>query len=401
MKQVSRFRKSRNLIVLVGLGLSLILGTTTNTCSSFQEHLPTDLVFTGRESLPGVPTLALLDAATLKVTSLYTDETARELRVMSWSPQGDLMAVLHIDAEDNERGGFSAHLCTMTISGILQTCLAGRFPDYYEEAPSMIDYNYTVSWSFDGKKIYYVTENEDRTMRQLIEADVATGEILRTIYETARVNEEYIPTLLAWDPELHFVAVGIGLSGRSGVLINLETGEQQNLTEIVPSWPYSAGSDRPDGFGFVCDRFSPQGTYLSAVNEDDGQLIVFDTTLHINHIIEGFDIEDSTYVIDSIIYCPTWTEDETAVYFAVRDMYNFTSVFTYSLQSGQLTKLYQGEGIFYPPLEFSPDGSYFAFDLLLPAFGRIHVVYPDGEIRLFGEPFQYAQYPVWRPVSDR
>jgi hypothetical protein len=383
---------------LVILGLSLVLSVPAKTCSSFEEQLPTDLVFTGKESLPGVPTLALLDATTLEVTPIYTDETVRELRVMSWSPQGDLMAVLSIDAEDNERGGFSAHLCTVTVSGMLQTCFAGRFPDYYGEAPSMIDYNYTVSWSSDGKKIYYVTENEHRTMRQLVEADTATGEILRTIYETPRVNEEHIPTLLAWEPELHFVAAGIGLSERSGVLTNLETGEQQDLAQIVAPWPYSAGSDSPDGFGFVCDRFSPQGTYLSAVNKDDGQLIIFDTTLHIDHIIDGFGIEDST---DGIIYCPAWTEDETAVYFAVRDLPDFTSVFTYSLQSGQLTELHQGEGIFYPPLEFSPDRSYFAFDLLLPAFGRIHVVYPDGEIRLFGEPFQYAQYPVWRPVSGQ
>jgi hypothetical protein len=193
------------------------------------------------------------------------------------------------------------------------------------------------------------------------------------------------------------VAAGVGFPDRSGVLVNLTTGELQDLSSIVVPWSDGGVRNRPEGRGFVCNQFSPQGTYLSAINEDDGQLVIFDATLYISHIINGFGVEDPS---QAVIYCPSWNQNETVVYFPVRELTrDITSVFTYSLETEQLSKLYQGT--IYPPLEFSPNRSHFVFDLVLPSIARIHVVYPDGEIQLFGDPFQYAQYPIWRPASDQ
>jgi hypothetical protein len=353
------------------------------------RRLPADLVFTGRSLDSETPVIALIDAVTLEVRPLYRDETASDLRVMSWSPQGDAMAVLRIDQHYNERGAFPATLCILTIIGTLHTCLDERLPEYYAEAPMLIDYNYTVTWSADGDRVYFLAESADRQTRRLVEASVRTGKTLRTLYETAAYDERFILNFFVWTSDPNYIAVGFGYDLDSGILVNLNTLEQRSLSEIATSWRADSNLTNRGGRDF-CPGFSPKGTYLTAIDWDAAQLAIFDTSLHIRHVIGNFDLEDP------VISCPAWTTNETGIYFPVRDLsQDITTIFHYSLETKQLTERFQGT--VYPPFVFSPDMTHIAWIVHLLYASPIRVIYPDGEIRLFGQPFKHCYYPLWRP----
>jgi len=378
-------------IMCVVFFLSLILfRVSTIVSSSSSEQLPTNLVFTGKLTQDSAPTLVFLDAMTLEATPLYTDESAIQLRAMSWSPQGDLLAVLRIEKSDNENF-YPTAICIVTLTGELQTCFDDKPPVWYAVSPFLIDYEYTVTWSTDGTKVYFVTEDVQHTMRRLIEADVVTGATLRPIYEVAAMNEDQIPTVIIWTPNLEYVAAGVGLTERSGTLVNLDTGRQLDLSTVVIAWPYGTDPSRPEGSGYICNGFSPQNSYLTAINEYDNRLIIFDKELNILHTVQDFGIDGRVK-----IYCPTWSADDSTIYFFVLNLdHEPNYIFTYSLQDDRLVS--RVADAVYPPLVFSPDRTHIAFEIPHPSTSKIHVLYPDNTIRLLGDPFLYAQYPVWKP----
>jgi hypothetical protein len=386
MKRLFRRRASFGVIfVLILIG---IFNNPVRAEPYSPRSLPADLVFTGRSLIRGTPTIALIDAVTLEVRPLYSDETASDLRVMSWSPQGDAMAVLRIDQNPNERGAFSASICILTITGTLHTCLDERLPDYYEVVPMLIDYNYTVTWSAAGERVYFLAESADRQTRRLVEASVRTGKTFRTIYEVPAFDEEFIPSFFVWTSDLNYIAAGTGYYLSSGMFINLKTLEQQSFSELVTSWPSSTLENN-----VFCTNFSPKGTYLTAVNIEVAQLTIFDTNLHVRHVVENFDTEDPQR---TVIYCPTWIENETGIYLPVRDLsQDITTVFHYSLETRQLSEIVQGT--IYPPLVFSPEKTHMAYRFPNVYASPIRIIYPDGEIRLFGRPFMHCNYPPWRP----
>lgn len=373
------------LLVIVLLNLP-----PSSTYATFSGQLPTDLIFTGWLQ-DNEASLARLDAETLEVHPFYTDKSAILLRAISWSPQGDVLVILRI--EDSDNGSFyPTSICTLTITGEFRLCFDDKPSLWYSQAPSLIDYDYNVTWSADGSKIYFVTSDEVHHTRSLVEASTVTGKTLRTLYTTDAVNPDGIPTVITWAPQLSYAAVGIRLHEREGILINLKTQKQQELSKIIKAFQFDSIPE-PPGAGFICDSFSPQGHYLTAIDETVGQIIIFDMQLQIQHIIGNFDREDSTHLL---LDCPTWSSDERYIYFIARNLKNQpNTVFKYDLTTGEKSITFQGEMI-YPTLVFSPDMKLAAYDLDLPN-SFIYIVYPDNTIRVFREPFERAQYPLWYP----
>ncbi len=390
-------------LLIMGIGLSRHVA---HAQSSTLERLPSDLVFTSRISLDwetAIPSLTLVDAATLEMSSFYVREDAYQLRVMSWSPQGDVLAVLHIYPNvetviypyPDVVYGHPTELCIVTLSGARQTCFQDHPPWLFDTAPFLIDYNYTVTWSIDGQKVYFVAEDTTTGIRRLIEADAVTGETIRALFETEAWNGDGFPTIMIWPPALDYVAAGIGFFERSGSLVHLETGEQHNLSGIVVSWPGGDLRDQPEGAGFVCNSFSPRGTYLTAIDEYDDRLLVFNMELNITHVIDGLGFDGRAK-----IYCPTWSADEGTFHFVVKDMRDGANhLITYSLAENQIT--HQIQGTIIAPLEFSPDETHIAFTEPDPR-GTYHVrvLCPDGAVWQPGDPFVRTEYPVWRPVQE-
>jgi hypothetical protein len=371
------------------------------------EPLPADLLFTGKESLDSPPTIFLVDADTLEPTPIYTDETALDLRVMSVSPQGDLLAVLHVLPKPEGAYGYPTRLCIVTLSGDVQTCFQDSLATYYRELPELIEYQYTVTWSVDGTKVYFVTEDTARGTCSLVEADPSTGEILRTLYEIGRMDDHWIPTILTWSPDLKYVAAGVMRFDRSGILVNLETGEQRDLSEIVVSWRGGDMRDQPEGTGYVCNSFSPQGTYLTAIDEYSNHLIVFDTELQVVDVIDDFGGDRGF----SIYYCPAWSLGESTLYFLVYDTRElFQYVVTYSLREKRIVEQIQASIYPFWPPQYSPDRTHMAFAEMIfiqddptqrsRGSYTVKVLYPDGEIHGVGDSYVYSSYPIWRPVTE-
>jgi hypothetical protein len=197
---------------------------------------------------------------------------------------------------------------------------------------------------------------------------------------------------MSWTPNLEFLAVGVGLTERTGFLVNLRTNEVQDLSNIVQSWEGGVVQDQPPETGFVCQGFSPHGTYLAAINTYDNHLIIFDTEL--NRVAEVF-----SPVADSVITgCPTWTEDEEIFYFLVDiDFEPLNRLFSFSMQDSNLTVV--ADSLIYRPLVFSPDLTHIAFTEQHEGLAtyRIGIWYPDSTIHYLDTSYLRTQYPVWRP----
>jgi hypothetical protein len=392
----------RKSLQLLSLAL-LILWTSFVPALKAQQpeslQLPQDLVFTGKDELTGDGplTLALLDATTLEVRQLYIDETAVDIKPLAWSPQGDQLSVVRILEPGSVPSSSTSldylnptQLCIITLAGDLSTCFSAIPPDYAYTAPFLIDYNYFVTWSEDGERLYFVSE--ELPVRRLIEASVDTGETLRTIYEFPATDEIGIPSTAIWTDDLTYLSIGVGLHDRKGVLVELGTGEEYDLAQIIA--PLSTENWDSASYGYICPSFSPQGTLLSAIDEHENHILIFDTKLEIIATI-GNQSTDRTQRIE----CPTWSEDGQQIYFFVDNrLADTNSLYSYSLTDQETISRVRAP--FYSPFVFSPESTHVAFERHHPSAYEIGVLYPTGDIHYYGQPFDFAMYPVWRTVSE-
>lgn len=396
MMRLAHIPKFLVFVLLCGFILQLN-GTLAQTSGS--QSLPNDIVFTigmGRDRPPYRPpitnTLVLVSADTLEPMEFYTDEAAYAVRAISWSPQGDRLAVwAWYDA-----GNFvtTTTLCIITMADEYQIC--------FEDAPDLAlpqQPAYPVTWSKDGQKIYLVAGEGERL--SLVERDVVSGTTLRTLYQYRAANRYYEPTTLAWTPDLRYIVTNIGDSypQESGTLINLETGEKQDLSKIVVPWSGGIPQDAPPHAGYVCGAFSPQGTYLTAIDYSDWQhgdrVIVFDMDLQIIASITEFNEPKSPMSLDN---CPVWSTSEDHLYIYARSEADQSRhIFVYSMTNRQIVSHRQSD--IYPPLFPSPDETHIAFTGFTDGY-QVNILYPDGQIRQVSDQFDYSDYPLWRPSQQ-
>jgi hypothetical protein len=120
--------------------------------------------------------------------------------------------------------------------------------------------NYQVTWSADGHTIGFVADREiegDNRERVLVEADVNTGQTLRTLYSFPYVRRLTTLQAFAWTPALDAVLVGVqGSSGpQPPLLLDLHAGTEIPVDTFVLEHQH---------LGYVCPQFSPNGTYFAA-----------------------------------------------------------------------------------------------------------------------------------------
>ncbi len=348
-----------------------------------RTELPSDLVFTmgilpeGSATSAIADTLVLLDARTLETREIYSADVVN-LKPLSWSPDGEFLAVLHIyqsDTNSDISSTLPTNICVINMLGEVQSCVEATPPLYWYTRPFLIDYQFTVTWSPQGDRLYFVAESDSRW--RLVEADVMTGETLRTVFETSTINEQGYVSALAWTPDLTYVATGVGFDDQVTTLSNLVTNEQHTLSEIVAL-----------NTGLVCPEFSPQGNYLSAIDEVGERIIIFDTELHTHHVIDDFGTEHPMSLM-----CPRWQADERVAYIPVFDQETGENILlTYSLESSRWVDQIQNTII--PPFEVSHDGTHFAFSY----WHTIYILFPDGHLHDIGQEAHYFMYPVWRPI---
>lgn len=369
-------------------------GTLAQTSDT--HKLPNDIVFTVSDEMPGPfpanrNTLALVSADTLELVEFYSDEDADEVRAISWSPQGDKLAVWHVYYDEDTNIGITV-TCIISISGESQVC----FDDVPDLPSGAIPYTdaYYVDWSDDGQTVYLVVE--DGEILNLVEQDAATGATLRTIFQYKPPLGER-PTIVAWSPRLHYVAAGIGYDEEAGVLINVETGEEQDLSQIVVPWFGGQPQDAPPHAGYVCNSFSPQGSYMTAIDYSDfergDRLIVFDMELEEVASITAFNTPEAKMSLDG---CPTWNDNEDRLYIYARSETDQTRhIFIYSLTDDQIISHFESDA-FYPPLLLSPSQTHVAF-VGFTSWYQVNILNPDGEVWQVTDQYTFSGYPLWRP----
>jgi hypothetical protein len=356
--------------------------------------LPADLVFGANgqatdEILGREPyVLALLDGETLQISELYRAQPGQWLVPISWSRQGDLLAFYQQD-----RWTRRAQVCIVSISGELQTCFEDSVPDYYTDSTQPLKNH--VTWSENGASVYFVVQ--DHQAVRLVEGDVLSGKVVKTIYETdySVKKEAYEPPVLSWTPNLSHVAVAVGYPGQSGFIVNLETGESLSLETVFQPYLTEIQEAEREALGhrFICPDISPAGSYLTALvpayPTAFDRLIVFDKDGSIWHEIEP---EDHQF------FCPTWTHDEQGFYMYVYATKEFeVNILYYSLADGERVKSISSENRLGVPLILSPEGGYIAYDAPAPPLGgeEVNVLYPDGTIVNFNTPYRSSWAPVW------
>lgn len=376
----------------------MLLNTNAPNAESMQSNMMTgDLVVTVHsfhENSDGdrqqYETIGIVDTDTRDVSVFYEDSSTIYLRPLSWSPDGRLLAILRIHDElalDDEgepmMNSARTSICIVNESGVLQTCLESPTTPYWYIAPAYIDHDIYTTWSEDSRYIYFVSDGYDTI--SLVEADVTTGETVRTLFETGRATENDLYNVIVWSADLTYVATGVAFHDVSGEVINLSTGESYALDAIVK--PYDGFRDSaPENGGYVCQSFSDSG-YLTAIDESTPAIIIFAPDLIIYQIIDDFNIPSPAYVS-----CPVWSDNY--LYFTVFNQENFTNIFyRYSLVDQTLDTRFVN--VIYAPFTVSPDETRVAYGLR--GVMRLVKLKSGAKSYIYDYPEHTYSYPVWKP----
>jgi len=377
--------------------------------------LPADLLFTA--SLTATQgdfprdVILRVDAETLEVSPFYVDAEADELIPLSWSPQGNLLAVYRVlPAIDESLTLFPRQLCILDRTGVLQRCMDDELPMHGVGSPEGWRYYYPVTWSPDGQTIYFETEylrgeSGSSYGRRLVEASVLTGETLRIVYDYPGSSS------LSLSPDLNHVVVGSGETwygiGFPAYMLDLTAGTQIDFPDLMPDkvglyqlYSFSPqGSYYTVGAGYLTTHYAPE---LEQLYESGSPILILDPQGNIQHVVGEPDSPDP--LVWNFEF-PTWQADEQAIVF-----YGYGSehrcLMRYSLPDQQLTTLYElgwdagQEFYIYAPFVSSPDNTHIALtvsDADPYADRLVAVLYPDGVIRRIANPYSFSLYPLWIP----
>jgi hypothetical protein len=383
--------------------------------------LPADLLFTTSvlgEKERRWDMIVRMDATTLELSPFYVDDEAGQVMPVSWSPDGNLLAIYRIMAAiDDAITLFPRQLCVVDRSGVLQRCMNDNPPMAYAGFPeSDWPHYFPVVWGPDGQTIYFDTEypNENSQFsygHRLVEANVNTGETLRIVYDFPD------PYPVMASPNLRQVAIGFeGLRNLDSLayLVDLNTDAWLDVDTIMPNHTY---------IYIMCWPFSPLGNYFSLVagydlanyapeltSPDDIRgvwwdlLMIFDEGGDVQHILG--EPEGSPAVLWSY-ECPSWQPDEQAITFLAYDGESWR-IMRYSLVDQQTTMLYELVGgpdreyWVQSPLIPSPEGTHIALTVTDGPYEDrlVAVLYPDGEIYRIPSPYRFGLYPLWVPPLE-
>lgn len=358
--------------------------------------LPADLLFTTLTGdTPFFTTLMRVDAQTLQTSPFYVDAGVY-IRPLSWSPTEDLLAILRLPSTDVDY----FEVCLVTAEGVLKACFEDKITVHgFRERGQ----NYTVTWSEDGRNLYFVTDydlfhwNEgtsDEWGACLVEAEVSTGQTWQTIYQT-QVIAHYPPPILSWTNDLHYLLV----SQWPPITIDL----WENVEFMLPQ-------ELPDlGQLEFCDQFSPQGQYLTARAYVNDELAGWVLVSPGGQIVQTVNSEQLQQVGIDWMECPVWQSDEAAFYF-LGGKDKSTSLFKYVLAANafvNVKQLYPSDSQYIPlsPISLAPDNATLAITFGIPGSSatEIHVLTPDNEWLTYGGEemsVPIGENPVWFPSSE-
>ena len=122
--------------------------------------LPADIIFQ-TWTKPGMAFLVELDAQSLNWHLFYATP-GQSVFLIGWSPKGNFLAIFQ-----------SGHPCVLTRAGKLLSCMENSVGGLIANAgngASGDDYLYTITWSDDETKMYYISDQN--ATPQLIEGDM-------------------------------------------------------------------------------------------------------------------------------------------------------------------------------------------------------------------------------------
>lgn len=137
--------------VLLAIGVIVSGGASTGAAAQTSiPPLPADLLFTAATWTGGGDyprdIIVRVDAETLEVTPFYVDNEAFEILPISWSPQGDLLAVYRVlPAIDDAYTLHPRQLCILDRAGVLQRCLNDDLTMHWAGYPDDWQHYYPVT----------------------------------------------------------------------------------------------------------------------------------------------------------------------------------------------------------------------------------------------------------------
>lgn len=372
--------------------------------------LPSDLLFT--TTIAGTPRLTVLmrvDARTLQMSPFYKDNSAF-MRALSWSPSGDLLAILRRSPSSDY-----LEICLLTREGVLQSCFEDKIVGFeFRERGK----DYMVTWSEDGHYIYFVTDYDQYHRAydeiqswgvSLVETEVATGQTQQVFYQT-QAAAHYPPPELYWTEALHYLQLyNLGQDTPTGPewlskIIDLSTNTEIALPQDLPD----------PGRLEYCSQFSPQGQYLTARVSLNDMLSGWALVTPEGEIVQTLGSDKLQAAGIDWMECPVWLSDETAFYFLGGPQDNRASLFKYVLADNSIVKvkpLYPPDPQdsafvnLYPqmPMRLAPDDATLAITFRIPGATEVHILTPTNEWVIYDKeetPVPVGSDPIWFPIAD-
>lgn len=381
--------------------------------------LPADIVFvSASESQVHSTRLMRIDATTLEPSIFYQDDTAAYLQLAGWSPSGQYLAVLRQPKRDYD----VVDICFLRRDGTLETCFDNVFSDLLFDYYRLSEDFYPVTWSDNEQRVYFIQNQNPDCRLEVVEADIETGSVHRTLYEHAGGCASTPPTFHL-SPSQRYLARYAGRDlitsehtvaayAREVLTIDLLTGDQYNLTAQIPP------ERGPVAF---CPGWSPQGRFLSAriytEPERPGlyafpyrpEVVLVNPTGQIVHTLAADQL--AAQGID-FVHCPAWDADETGFYFlagAYDEEWAWrqsVSIYHYALASDELVEVnllqtfpppskFGADKLAIGPLRVSPGATHIAFSYLsrMGIIG-VGILFPDGEVLQYEYPHPVGS-PLW------
>jgi WD40 repeat protein len=284
--------------------------------------LPAPILFTNREE-----NLAYLDPYTRTIRNFYAADTS--IRALSWSPQGDLLLFFRTTVVADQR--LLLEFCLLNRQGVLQRCFTDDVVNAWGDGPH--PRLGIVTWSEDGKHVYFLAYKENSWQKRFVEAEVATGATSRVLYE---VPSDSIVDDIIISKNLRYLLAKTDHVGTGGApyLVDLSTKEKIPLDSVG-----SAQSNR-----YFCLGFSPNSQYLvirNLTNDDKPVMQIVNLRGKVVHTIVGTEGEGLFRMS-----CPTWQADSNSLYFFALNTRSEIQprvfrLLRYNLTQKQTTTVYQ------------------------------------------------------------